>query len=215
VLATLEASKNVSGSKKQPPFLLHNYLLTNDPHAVLFQRYAIDVFDRGTFHVHQHRHHARRRHWLSDANLYAAFKFLIDKDAFSFIDLSELNPLKDQLRSEAPSGFYKGAAVKLVVQFKLQSGLGNVDTVDEKTANALNALLKKFGAFDAGTDFVVRGTVKDTHKRPQCGIVVIAVDRDLRCWQELGRTETDPDGKFEIPYQYESFCEAKGIVQAL
>ena len=49
------------------------------------------------------------------ANLYAALQFLIDKDAFSFIDLSELNPLKDQLRSEAPSGFYKGAAVKLMV----------------------------------------------------------------------------------------------------
>lgn len=49
------------------------------------------------------------------ANLYAALKFLIDKDAFSFFDLSELNPLKDQLRSEAPSGFYKGAAVKLMV----------------------------------------------------------------------------------------------------
>jgi hypothetical protein len=53
------------------------------------------------------------------ANLYRALKFLIDKDAFSFFDLSELNPLKDQLRSEAPSGFYKGAAVKLMVQFKL------------------------------------------------------------------------------------------------
>ena len=58
------------------------------------------------------------------ANLYAALKFLIDRDAFSFIGPSELNPLKDQLRAEAPSGFYKGAAVKLVVQFKLRSGMG-------------------------------------------------------------------------------------------
>jgi murein L,D-transpeptidase YcbB/YkuD len=76
------------------------------------------------------------------ANLYAALKFLIDKNAFSFIDPSELNLLKDQLRSEEPSGFYKGAAVKLVVQYKLRSGFGDEDIVDEKTADALIALLK-------------------------------------------------------------------------
>ena len=103
----------------------------------------------------------------------------------------------------------------LVVQFELQSGLVDEGIVDEKTADALNALLKKFGAFGTGTDFDVRGTVKDTHKRPQGGLVVIAFDRDLRRWQELGRTETDPEGKFEIPYRYESFREAKGVIQAL
>ena len=142
------------------------------------------------------------------ANLYAALKFLIDKDAFSFVDLSELNPLKDQLRSEVPSGFYKGAAVKLVVHLRLQSGLGDEGIVDEKTADALNALLKKFGAFGSGTNFVVRGTVKDSHNRPQGGLVVIAFDRDLRRWQEQGRTETVPEGKLEIRYRYESFRQA-------
>ena len=96
------------------------------------------------------------------ANLCAALKFLIDKDAFSFISPSELNSLKDQLRSEEPSGFYNGVAVQLKVQF----GLGDEGIVDEKTADALNALLKKFGAFGAGTDFVVRGTVKDARKSP-------------------------------------------------
>jgi hypothetical protein len=42
------------------------------------------------------------------------------------------------LRSEEPSGFYKGAAVNLVVQLKVQSGLGDEAIVDEKTADALN-----------------------------------------------------------------------------
>ena len=78
------------------------------------------------------------------ANLYAALKFLINKDAFSFIKLSELNPLKEQLRADAPSGFCKGAAVKLMVQFKLQSGSGDEGIVVERKADALNALLKKF-----------------------------------------------------------------------
>ena len=103
----------------------------------------------------------------------------------------------------------------LVVRLKGRSGLGDEGIVDEKTADALNALLKKFGAFGSDIDFVVRGTVKDTHKRPQGGLVVIAFDRDLRRWQELGRIETDPEGKFEIPCRYESFREAEGVVQAL
>jgi hypothetical protein len=42
------------------------------------------------------------------------------------------------LRSEEPSDSYKGVAVKLVVQLKVQSGLGDEGVVDEKTADALN-----------------------------------------------------------------------------
>ncbi len=103
----------------------------------------------------------------------------------------------------------------LVMQFKFQSGLGDEGIVEEKTADALNALLKKFGAFGSGTDFVVCGTIKDTRKRSQAGLVVIAFDRDLRRWQEQGHTETDPEDRFEIPYRYESFREAEGVVQAL
>lgn len=149
------------------------------------------------------------------ANLYEVLQFLIDKDAFASIDPSELDRLKDQLRSEEPSGFSKGAAVTLVQQFQVQEALGDglAGVVEESIADILSRLLKKFGAFDTGTDFVVRGTVKDARKRPQAGLVVIAFDRDLRRWQEHGRTETDPEGKFEIPYRYESFCQAEGLVQ--
>jgi hypothetical protein len=103
----------------------------------------------------------------------------------------------------------------LVMQFKFQSGLGDEGIVEEKTADALNALLKKFGAFGSGTDFVVRGTIKDTRKRSQAGLVVIAFGRDLRRWQELGRAETDPEGKFEIRYRYVPLREAEGVIQAL
>lgn len=93
--------------------------------------------------------------------------------------------------------------------------MGDEDIVDERLANALNAQLKKFGAFDTDTDFVVRGTAKDTHKRPPCGLVVIAFDRDPRRWQEIGRTKTDPEGKFEIRYRYEPLREAEGVIQVL
>jgi hypothetical protein len=143
-------------------------------------------------------------------------KFLIDKDAFSFIDLSKLNALKDQLCSEEPSGFIKGAAVTLAQQFQVRVGLGDwlAGVIKESTADILNRLIKKFGAFDTGTDFVLRGKVKDARKHPQAGLVVIAFDRDLRRWLELGSTETDPEGKFEIPYRYETFRQAEGVIHA-
>jgi hypothetical protein len=92
-------------------------------------------------------------------------------------------------------------------------GDGLAGVVEESTADILNRLLKKFGAFDTGSDFVVSGTVKDASNRPQAGLVVIAFDRDLRRWQEHGRTETDPEDKFTIPYRYESFRQAEGLVQ--
>ena len=51
------------------------------------------------------------------ANLHQALQFLIEKDAFASIEPSELERLKEQLRSEEPSGVSKGAAVTLVRQF--------------------------------------------------------------------------------------------------
>lgn len=147
-------------------------------------------------------------------NLFAALTFLIDKEVFERLLPAELDRLKDQLRSEEPSGFYKGAAVTLVQMFQIQSGLGDAlrGLVEDKTAELLNQQLKKHGGFDTGVDFVVRGTVKDSNGQPQSDLVVIAYDRDLRRWQELGRAQTNAQGRFEIPYRYECFRQAEGVV---
>jgi hypothetical protein len=59
------------------------------------------------------------------------------------------------------------------------------------------------------------GVTSDARKPPQAGLVVIAFGRDLRRWQELGRAETDPEGKFEIRYRYVPLREAEGVIQAL
>ena len=134
------------------------------------------------------------------ANLYAALQFLIDKNVFASLAPPELAALKDQLRSEQPSGFFKGAAVTLVQLFQIQAGLGDGlgGVVEDQTADLLNQQLKKLGAFDTGVDFVVRGTVKDANGSPQGDLVVIAFDRDLRRWQELGRAATDPIARFGV-----------------
>jgi hypothetical protein len=69
-------------------------------------------------------------------------KLLIDKDVFVGLAPAELDRLKDQLRSEESSGFFKGAAVTLVQVFRIQSGLGDGlgGVVEEKTAELLNPL---------------------------------------------------------------------------
>jgi hypothetical protein len=155
--------------------------------------------------------------WPQVADPYATLQILIDKGVFATIAPTELEALKDQLRSEEPSGYLKDAAVSLVKRFQEESGLVGTlgGFVEDQTAELLNQQLKKHGSIETGTDFVMRGTVKDTHKRPPCGLVVIAVGRDLRRWQEQGRTETDPEGKFEIRYRYEPLREAEGVMQAL
>lgn len=147
--------------------------------------------------------------------MYEVLQFLIDKDALASINPSDLDRMKVRLPSEEPSGFSKGAAVTLVQQYQVQAGLGDglAGVVERSTADILNRLLKKFDAFDTCTDFVMRDKVKDAPKRRQASLDVIAFDRDLRRWLELGSTETDPEGKFEIPYRYESFRQAEGVVQ--
>jgi hypothetical protein len=155
-------------------------------------------------------------------NLRAALLFLLDRGAIKAPELlnrpstDELSALGNGVRTEQQSGAaFEGDTRRLVLYVQLQNGLGDrLDgVVEETTADMLNRLLKRFGAFESGTDFVVRGTLKDANGNPQSGYVVIAFDRDLRRWQELGRAQTNVEGRFEIPYRYESFRQAEGIVQ--
>lgn len=103
----------------------------------------------------------------------------------------------------------------MVLYVKLQNGLGDwlYGVVKESMAYILNRLLEKFRAFETGTDFVMRGTVNDAGGSPQGVLVIIAVDRDLRRWQELGRAASNAKGRFKIPYRYETLREAEGIIQ--
>jgi hypothetical protein len=65
-------------------------------------------------------------------------------------------------------------------------GDGLAGVVQESTADILNRLVKKFGAFDTGTDFLIRDTVKDTPKRPQADLVVIALIGIFAVGRNLG-----------------------------
>jgi len=156
------------------------------------------------------------------SNLRAALLFLLERGTVKALEppnrptADELKTLDQKIRSEQAGGkVFDGDTRQLVLYIQLQHGLGDGlgGAVDARTAGLLNQLLKKYGAFDAGAEFVVRGTVKDALGQPQAGLLVIALDRDLRRLQELGRAVTDPEGRFDIPYVRESFRDAEGVAR--
>ncbi len=110
-------------------------------------------------------------------------------------------------RIDFPSSLVRGASV--VVRAYRPDG-------SEMGSARWTATLESVMAMDivvAQGEFIVRGRVIDGQGRAHGGLVVIAYDRDMRRWQELGRALTTEDGVFEIEYSYESFRQAEGKVQ--
>lgn len=79
--------------------------------------------------------------------------------------------------------------------------------VDEATARAINDALRALHPA-VRTRLSVRGTVRTAEGRPASGVLVRAVDRDLRREAVLGEATTDADGCYEIGYTPEQFAHA-------
>lgn len=90
-----------------------------------------------------------------------------------------------------------------VVDFKVRNGLGDHGVVDERTAGAITATANEI------RPRVVKGHVSDGNGRPPAGLIVSAVDRDLRSETELGRCTVAVDGSYEISYTPEQFQRAE------
>lgn len=144
------------------------------------------------------------------ANLYTVLQFLIEKEVFAIVDPSELAILKDQLRSEQPSGYFKGAAVTLVQLFQSQSnldnGLGGV--VEDQTADLLNQQLKKYGGFSKPDSYVVEGRVVDDQGRGLSGLPVQLFEEDVTGPSPLGDpTMTSADGHYRFSFNPAEYAE--------
>jgi hypothetical protein len=64
-------------------------------------------------------------------------------------------------------------------------------------------------AASAVKELRVHGTARDRFGLPGTGMTVVAVDRDLRQEEELGRAATDADGRYAIGYGPEQFALAE------
>lgn len=72
--------------------------------------------------------------------------------------------------------------------------------VDKRTATLINKEVERLHPKTGrkSQPFVVRGHVKQADGTPLADVAVLAVDQDLRGEQELGRTNSDKDGCYEI-----------------
>jgi len=147
---------------------------------------------------------------LSPARLAPFLVNLSNADALSALVVK----VRSERGNQPQDAKFGEATGNLLALFQVHQGLEpSPNRVDAETAYRLNAVLVKAGVQLDGDGFVVMGRVTDSQRRVQAGLVVIAYDRDLRRWQELGRTETDTDGLFVIRYAYESYRQAEGKVQ--
>jgi hypothetical protein len=155
------------------------------------------------------------------ANLQDALRLLIERGVIRSLDppnrptADELGKLEQQLTRERTQSLYEKASQRLVQIVQIQQRLGDnlSGVVDERTAEVLNRLLEKLGAFDdTGTEeFTVKGKVTLVNGSPAVGLIVRARDRDLRTFQPLGTDAiTGPDGGYEIRYTRGQFSWGEG-----
>jgi hypothetical protein len=152
------------------------------------------------------------------ANLQDALRLLLDRSVIRSLEppnsptTEELAKLGQRLARERAQSTYGSATQRLVLFVQLQEGLGDGlgGAVEETTARRLNEILTGLGAFDATQGPVVRGTVRDANGNPVPGVIVRAIDRDLRHWELLGRpTVTKERGSYEIPYAAKQSAHAE------
>ena len=98
--------------------------------------------------------------------------------------LEELQELTKSLVQERTQSLFGKATWQLIVYLQLQQGLGDNlrGVVEEKTAEAMNRLLREIGALDqTGADeFTVKGRVTLANGMPAVGLIVRARTLTLR-----------------------------------
>jgi hypothetical protein len=122
----------------------------------------------------------------------------------------ELDGLIKALKQERKQSLYGDATQRLIFIFQIQQGLGDNlgGTVEEKTANLLNVLLKELGLLDEeqpeSGEFVVRGHIIGANS----GDFVRAFDKDFRSEEPLGASPI-VQGSYEIRYSRDQFMRAE------
>ncbi len=141
-------------------------------------------------------------------DLQTALKFLLAKAA-----ILQSNPRMRLQRSKAlkVDSTYGPTTAKVVAAFQEENRLQASGDVDEATANALNRLLKEFGALDVPPAtppeipkpaWLVSGVVQDSSGRLLANLKVLVLDQNVRGSREIGSASTDDRGAFELPFDF-------------
>lgn len=143
------------------------------------------------------------------ADLQDGLLLLLDKSRFQMSEADRQAFIK-RLRVERADSFYSDATRKLVGIFQEQNRIQPTGDVDERTAAALNAILKELGAFDpqpapaVELRRAVSGRVTRSDGQPLASATVRAfhfnASTDGRGAVRLGQDITDSDGLYTIRY---------------
>lgn len=133
-------------------------------------------------------------------NLQDGLLLLLDRQFLGPIGAPDLQAYLEGLRNEQTAQAYGRTTTKLVGFFQKQSLLRTTGEVDAPTAEALNRLLKEWGAFDAPAQLIVRGRIFTSDQAPINGVRVRAFDQDRGVETLLGEAVTNVKGYYEISY---------------
>jgi hypothetical protein len=150
------------------------------------------------------------------ANLQAALLFLLDRDVTLFFDpqqtptVDELKLAKEALLVEASKKLFDTTTRAFTLAFQQRQGLSpqGAGFVDKITADALNALLKGYGALQDADAYVVEGRVVDERERALAGAEVSLFDEDVTGPQRLGEPQkTGADGRYRFTFTEDVYLE--------
>ncbi len=126
--------------------------------------------------------------------------------------MEELQKLSAAVKGEREQLLFGQFTQELIRYFQVQQGLSDNlrGVVEDTTAARLNEWLKKIGALDASPSFSVSGVVIHSDETPAAGLLIRAVDRDLRTEQALGEeAQTDANGVYRIVYPFDESVAAE------
>jgi ABC toxin-like protein/neuraminidase-like protein len=136
------------------------------------------------------------------ADLQECLQLFLEKNVFK-LDEADRRALQELLRSEQREKVYGSVTHNLILRYQERNRLSATGEVDEPTANAFNALLEEFGAFDkteADIKRLVGGQVRREDSNPFSGAVVRAFHVEERGALHLGEDTTDFKGRYTIHY---------------
>jgi hypothetical protein len=138
------------------------------------------------------------------ANLQEALQSCLDRGALVANDDRTRRELVAALKLERPEQTYGAATKKLVRLFQEEKHLDTSGEVDQPTANALNALLKKWGLLEPterSSSCVVSGAVQREDGLLLGGVHARAFHQTGRGAIRLGEDTTDAQGRYTIRYE--------------
>ncbi len=128
---------------------------------------------------------------------------------------SELSALGYYIFEDETGPRYFGETTRAaVLTFQGRNGIARTGIVDTETAQLINDRYDALTPVASLPPLIVQGRVFDSSGAPLAGVIVTAVDRDLRTEQQLGPapsqpTITDPTGFYSITYTRDQFARAE------